>query len=182
MNRNFTSSPRAQRLAGLGGGLLMVLALGFLNGCAGYRLGTTLPPHIRTVHVPLAENQTREPDLESAVTRAVLQAFQQDGTLRLQDAGTADTTLLLTIQLFRWEPVIYGREDRATADEYRLRIGVEARFIDHRDGSVRLDAALLGEATFPATTADVTSALREAIEPAAQDLAREVVNAVISAW
>lgn len=162
--------------------LLLLGSAWWLAGCAGYRLGTTLPPHIRSVHVPLADNQTDEPDLESAVTRMVQQEFQRDGTLQLLDGNAADTTLQLRIQLFRLEPVLYARDDRSRADEYRLHIGVEATFVDHADDSVRLQQALVGDVVFTATAADLTSAMRDAIEPAARDLAREVVNAVISAW
>lgn len=159
--------------------LLLPLALA---GCAGYRLGSTLPPHIKGVHVPMAENLTDEPDLESAVTRALLQEFQRDGTLSLRDQLEADATLEVKIRLFRLEPVLYAREDRATAEEYRLLLGVEARFIDHKDGRVRLDSSITGEATFPAGASDLSAEVRGAIAPAARDLAREVVNAVISAW
>jgi hypothetical protein len=160
-------------------GLLLSL---LLSGCAGYRLGSTLPAHIRSVHVPTAVNQSAEPDIESVVTRALQQEVQRDGTLALRDAQWADTTLEVIIRTFQTEPILYTRDDRARADEYRLSISAEIRFIDHANGLDRLHQQISGEATFPASAADLTTAVRGAIEPAARDLAREIVNAIISAW
>ena len=51
-----------------------------LTGCTGYRLGSMLPPEIKTVYVPTFANQTTEPLLEMEATDAVIVEFQQDGS------------------------------------------------------------------------------------------------------
>ena len=63
------------------GAASMALAVA-LTGCAGYRLGTMLPPDIQSVAVPTFINRTSEPLLESETTRAAIREFQQDGSLR----------------------------------------------------------------------------------------------------
>ena len=67
----------------------IVLACVLLPGCAGYRLGSMLPPDIKLVHVPTFINKTSEPQLEIATTRFALQEFQTDGSLKLSSAEEA---------------------------------------------------------------------------------------------
>ena len=45
--------------------VLLIALVPLLGGCLGYRLGTTLPPGIRSLHVPTFVNLTGEPGLES---------------------------------------------------------------------------------------------------------------------
>ena len=41
--------------------LFLIPALMLAAGCANYRLGSTLPPDVRTVYMPTCLNQTDEP-------------------------------------------------------------------------------------------------------------------------
>ena len=73
--------------------LLVVGQISLLCGCAGYRLGTLLPPEIKTIHVPTFVNKTREPALEAETTGAAISEFQKDGTLRITDSESFKTGL-----------------------------------------------------------------------------------------
>ena len=53
-----------------------VLALSTLPGCTSYRLGSMLPPGVKTVYVPTFVNETSEPFIEVDATRATIQALQ----------------------------------------------------------------------------------------------------------
>ena len=55
----------------------------WFNGCAGYQLGSMLPPDIKTVHVPNFTNKTQEPFIVTETTKAVLEELQLDGSLEL---------------------------------------------------------------------------------------------------
>lgn len=60
---------------------LVTTALGLmcaLSGCAGYKLGSNLPPGILSVAVPVFVNQTGQPSLETITTGAVIEEFQKD--------------------------------------------------------------------------------------------------------
>ena len=65
-------------------------------GCVGYRLGTTLPPGVKSVYVPSFINETEEPQVDTVATQAAIREFQRDGTVELADAETADAELLVT--------------------------------------------------------------------------------------
>ena len=69
------------------GALALVAAL-VLGGC-GYTVRGTLPAHINTVAVPIFKNHTREPAVESLITRAVVEAFSTNGRLRVVNSLTS---------------------------------------------------------------------------------------------
>jgi hypothetical protein len=76
----------------------VVATLVMLQGCVGYRLGSTLPKDIRTVYVPTFVNATGEPQVEAETTAAAIREFQKDGTLRIAaDERSADLVLSVTL-------------------------------------------------------------------------------------
>ena len=122
---------------------LLVAALALsLNGCAGYQLGSMLPPDIKTVHVPTFTNRTNEPLVEVATTRATIEELQRDGSLRVVSAADADVLLLVTVTRFDLSPLAFDSTRRTLANEYRLtmtadvtlqRRGTEEVVVDHMD-------------------------------------------------
>src|SRR6266508_4569482 len=79
---------RASRAARVGLFLLSVLA----GGC-GYSLGGNLPPHIKTVAVPIFRNLTQQPAIENVVTSGVVNTFASGGRLKVVPAERADSLL-----------------------------------------------------------------------------------------
>jgi hypothetical protein len=160
--------------------VLALLALA-AAGCAGYRLGTTLPPGIRSVHVPAFVNRTEEPEVETEATRAVLSELQQDGTLRVADAGNADTVLRVTLTDYRLEPVRYDEDRIKAAAEYRLRLLATIEFARTQSEDVLLKRNVEGESTFD-VVGDLSSSKARALPDAAQDLAHDIVESVVEYW
>lgn len=162
------------------GAAAAVLAV-LVGGCAGYRLGSTLPPGIRSVYVPTFVNRTGEPLLEATATAATLQEIQRDGTLALGEAGGADAILEVTLDRLVLEPLRYQRDRGKTTSEYRLRIRAELTFKERRSGKVLSQRKVEGEATFP-PLGDLASGKRQAIPTAARDLAHDIVESVVEYW
>jgi len=160
-------------------GLLLLLPLA--GGCMGYRLGTTLPPGIRSLYIPSFVNRTGEPELEVATTRAAIQEFQKDGTLRLGSEGGADAYLKVTLQEFRLEPLRFSGDQAKTTSEYRLVIIAKVNFhrstTDERLSSQRVR----GESTFE-PGGDLSMAKLNALPEAAEDLAHHIVKTVVEYW
>ncbi len=156
-----------------------LLVLG--GGCAGYRLGTTLPPGIRTVHVAPFVNRTGEPELEVETTRATIQEFQSDGTLRLAGPDRADAVVEVTLRGFQLEPLRYDRDESRTVSEYRVII--DADLVFRRSGSSTRPAPIWvrGDATFEAV-GDLALGKLDALPEASRDLARKIVKQVVEFW
>ncbi len=156
------------------------IALGF-SGCIGYQLGSTLPPHLKTIAVPAFTNESGELDVEAAVTRATLKEFQRDGTLRIADIDTADIVLEGKINSCDFEAIRYERGNALKAEEQRMTVHCEIVATERATGKVICKGGVSGDSTF-ISNGDLTTAKRTAMRPAAEDIAHEIVNAVISAW
>jgi hypothetical protein len=152
-----------------------------LSGCVGYRLGTSLPPDIHSIHIPAFVNDTSEPRLDTEATRACVQEFQRDGTLDIAGADTADLILDATLTYFRVESIRSERDNVRSTAEYRARIGAKIVVKKRALGTVLLEKKVEGEATFE-PGGDMASAKRQALPTAAKDLAHDIVESVVEFW
>lgn len=162
--------------------MAIVLPLLLAGGCASYRLGTMLPPDIRTVYMPTCVNDTTEPLIELDVTRAILSQIQMDGSLRLAPAETADAILDVTLTRFWLNPVAFAPGQASTTAQYRM--SIQASFVLRR----RADDSVVVES--PGVTGwydldiagDLTSSKAVALRPAAEDLGRRIVSRIVQYW
>ena len=133
---NCVAGRRIARGASAGPALVMVglavLALA-LGGC-GYSFRGNLPPHIRTVAVPVFVNRTQEPALENTITAAVVDAFVNSGRLRVVPLGQADSVLEGEIIGYTLVPLAFDRN--INIQEYRLVVTLNLRFRDARQGGM----------------------------------------------
>lgn len=160
----------------------MSLAGAGVIGCAGYRLGSTLPPDVKTIFVPTFQNTSGEPEAELFATRATIEEFQKDGSLSMAaDPELADVVVEATVVRVRMEPVRYSRDDPKTTDEYRLFIDADVvlRRTGVKDEMFR--KRLSGDSTF-VPVGDLSSAKRTALPDASTDLAHDIVEAVVEHW
>lgn len=161
--------------------LFLCAAMGLLAGCAGYRLGSSLPPGIDVVHIPVFTNATDEPLLEVIATQATIAEFQRDGTLSVGDLDRADVVLEVRLDSFRLVPLRFERDAQTTAEEYRMTIGASMRVTEIRTGSVLVTSRVNGEKDF-VLTGDLSSAKRTYLPAAAEDLGARIVRAAIEFW
>jgi Lipopolysaccharide-assembly len=163
------------------------LALGaatcLLAGCAGYHLGPVngAVAGARTVEVLPFNNQTLQPRLGDAVTQALREELQTDGTYRLATHSPGDIVVSGVITSYRREGVSYLPGDVLSASNYRvdLTAHVVAR---ERSGGVLLDKDVHGSMLVHVGT-DLADAERQAAPLLAEDLARNVTELLTEgAW
>jgi outer membrane lipopolysaccharide assembly protein LptE/RlpB len=161
---------------------LLGIGLGLLtSGCAGYRLGSMLPPDIKTVFVPTFINKTSEPQLEVQTTQSMIQELQRDGSLRVVNEDQADVTLTVTLRSYRIEPVSYRSTERTTAREYRIVLQA-AMVLTRRNGTVVVDNPnITGDYVFP-VAGDLSSSKLRGLPDAAADLAHNIIEKVVEYW
>lgn len=176
------SLPRRVAGAGTGWVLLLIPALLLPSACGTYRLGTTLPEHLRTVYVPTFVNETYEPGIEVDVTDAVTTRFRQDGNLRPVGESEADT--IVTGKITDWNRRVLGYTDREEDDveEYRLYVTAVITFRDLSTGEDLLRRQKVQGYTDFYLEGDLPSAEEAARPRAFQDLARNIVDVVVSIW
>jgi outer membrane lipopolysaccharide assembly protein LptE/RlpB len=104
-------------------GALLVAVLAVAAGC-GYRLrgtGSSLPPGIRTVSVPVFKNLTTRYELDVKLTRAVIDELVARGKVAVgADPAAADAVLEGEITGFTANPV--GFTGTGQADRYTLTV------------------------------------------------------------
>jgi outer membrane lipopolysaccharide assembly protein LptE/RlpB len=104
-------------------GALLVAALAVGAGC-GYRLrgtGSSLPPGIRTVSVPVFRNLTTRYELDVKLTRAVIDELVARGQVSVAaDPAAADAVLEGEITGFTANPI--GFTGAGQADRYTLTV------------------------------------------------------------
>jgi hypothetical protein len=150
-------------------------------GCVGYRLGTTLPPGVKSIYVPSFVNQTEEPQVDTVATQAAIREFQRDGTVERADADTADAVLQVTVVRYTLEPLRFDRDRAKTAREYRLRLTAKLEFKRIDTGEVLAERKVQGEADFE-LLGNLASAKIEALPDAAEDLAHDIVETIVEHW
>lgn len=162
---------------------LSALALG-CQGCSqlGYNLGSMLPPDISSVHVPLVDNRTDEPDIESDVTTAVIDFIQRDGSLSIASEADADAVLHVIVQRYEIVPIAFESERRTAAEEYRIYLTASIALIRQADGEVIAESpGVRGESTFE-LAGDMTSSKLVGLPDAAEDLAHDIVEKIVEYW
>lgn len=173
-----TDSGRRHAARGL---LALVVALALAAGC-GYSLtGNTLPSHIRTVAVPVFVNRTQEPNVESFITRAVVDAFTTISGLKVVDPASADAILEGEVVGYQLQPLSYNQA--ANVQEYRLVVTLNLRFKDVKDGAALLDEKGVQEkADFRSASLVSGNIAQEetALRQAATDIGRAIVTRAIT--
>lgn len=115
--------------------IFLALTLGLiLNGCMFYSMAGSIPPHIRSISIPLVDNQTAEFGMAEAVTDNLVESFTDENILRVVDEGDADSILRGTIVDIKDAPYTYTKEEAVT--EYRFTVGMKIEWFDVQEDKV----------------------------------------------
>lgn len=169
-------------------GAAFVVLLAF-SGC-GYTTGSLLPSNYKTLFVEPFSNKISfinenshalyVPQLETKVRNAIIDRFQLDGHLRLNDSNQSD--LVLKGDLVSYEKDDLRSDNNQNVQEYRLRIVVALTMYDNTTGQVFWkEPSFVGESTY-FTTGSAAKSETQALEDTFTDLARRVVERTIENW
>lgn len=159
--------------------LVLLIACSMLAGCAGYRAGTLLPEKYKTISVPMFKNATNQPNIEPLATNAVIEQLNVDRTLRVADQ---DPDLLLQCTIVDYTRTAIRYAEGVRPQEYRLTIGVLATLTDiHEQKELWANRPITGNYEFQAG-ADLYSSERRALPLVMEDLAHDIVEAIVEGW
>ena len=161
--------------------VLASAAMAILAGCANYKLGTTLPPHLKSVYVETFRNKTKEPQLETKMTSEIIREFQRDGQLKVKDAHEADIILSGIVTQYRLDPQRSKRNNPKATLEYKAIVTVTLVAAERKTGKRIVSQGVTASKIF-VVRGDLMTARRNILPEVARELGRKVVDAVISAW
>jgi Lipopolysaccharide-assembly len=145
-------------------------------GCAGYRLGPVNGETAgdKSVQILPFNNQTLQPRLGDAVTQALRQQVQTDGTYHLSN-GEGDIIVSGIITSYSRSGLSYLGSDVLTANNYQVGMVAHVVIRESTTGKVLLDKDVKGY-TLVHVGSDLQSAERQAMPLLAEDFARKVTQ------
>jgi hypothetical protein len=155
-----------------------------LAGCAGYRLGPVngQVAGAKSIEILPFNNQTLQPRLGDAVTQALRERLQTDGTYRLATQGGGDVVVTGVITRYVRDSLSYLPGDVLTAENYHVTITAHVTVREPDSGKVLLDRNVTGSTLVQVGT-DLASAERQSAPLLAEDLARNVAELITEgAW
>jgi hypothetical protein len=166
------------------GRLAVLLAiLGVVAGC-GYGFSSSLlPGHIKTIAIPLMENQTNRGDLSSALADSLVEAFIDNHTLRVTVEKEADSVLEGVIREYRREP--YTVDENEIVQQYRVEIVMEVSFLDVRKNKVIWEDPRLSQwdtYNFVAVGGQPAESEEIGIGRVLAKLTNDIVNRTVEGW
>lgn len=162
-------------------GRLLALVTGcWLTACAYYSTSGGLIGGIRTLAVPVAENETAESRLAEQLTERLIQAYTRDGQLRIVDEGHADAVLYLRVAAVDDVPFTYTAAE--VTEQYRFKIQVDAELVRTTDQEQLLSLKQLeGWSTYDAALPDEEGRDR-AVVLALDMIIEELVDRTTAGW
>ena len=156
-------------------GLLCLGALLCISCCRYSFKGSTLPPGVRTVSLPLFINQTLEAGLEDEVRQSLQQAIITDNTLKLVE-NESDAELAVEISQYGNRPKDY--DQAGSVKTYQVIIGVKVLFRNLKEDQVIYQGNLSGTGTYDhqLETEDAGK------ERALKQLNEAILNNTLSGW
>ena len=151
------------------------LAAILLAGCAGYHLGAVneAVAGAKTIEVLPFNNQTLQPRLGDAVTQAVRERLQMDGTYRVVTGSPGDVVVSGVIRSYEREVLGYLNADASTPQNFRVGATVHVVVRDRATGKLLLERDVKGH-TLVNVGSDFASSERQAAPLLGADLAQNI--------
>lgn len=162
----------------------MAFATAMFTGCAGYHLGPVNGAIAgeKSIEVFPFNNQTLQPRLGDAVTQALRERLQTDGTYHLDTQGGGDVVVTGVITRYHRVGVSYLNTDVTTAQSYRVNVTAHVIARERASGKVLLDKDVTGY-TLVTVGTDLASAERQSSPLLAEDLAQNIAELITEgAW
>lgn len=153
--------------------IIFILAI-FIQGCGIYSFsGSTIAPHIKTVAVPLFEDQTVEFGINQKMTDILIEAITDDNTLKIANERSADSILKGIILKIDDRSGQYDQNE--IASDFRVNISVKVSFEDTKERKVLWEQTWTQFGTYESNR-------EEGIDEALDKLATLIINQTVSGW
>jgi len=152
----------------------LVLAAFLLYGC-GYSAGRASPAFrhdVASVAIPIFENISSEPLIETVLTEAIREKFINDGRLRVVPEEEADLVLRGVIKGYGIRTLAFDASDRAA--ESRVIVDVRVDVIDRRGSRKTVSFDLQARSEF--TVSEALSQMEKAKEAAELSAFKELAD------
>ena len=148
----------------------------FLSGCAYSFSGSSVPKHLKTIAIPLFEDQSGfgEPGLKESFTTTLINLFVNDNSLQVAERNTADSILEGSIVAVQDAPSIISPGEQVTTRRVTINVHVTYQDLKLRKKVWEKNFSNWGEYTTSSETRTV--ALTQAVNKVTEDILIETVS------
>ena len=93
------------------------ISLLIISSCNYYSMAGSIPAHIKSVSIPLMNNETSEYGLEQKVTDNIIEKFNEQGILKVKNRDYADSIIKGTISKVDESPYTFNKEESISESE-----------------------------------------------------------------
>jgi hypothetical protein len=152
---------------------IAVFSLGI--SCGVYTFSPSALGGVKSIAIPLFENQTLEGGIAEKLTDALAEGFVADNTLRVVPEGRSDS--ILRGSVVSYDRSAYTYDESEAVSEYIVRISVDVSFIESKGDKVIWEERLSNWGTYETTE----------IEEIGQDgaiakLVEDILNITVKGW
>lgn len=161
--------------------LVILLVCLLVNGCGIYSASSgRIDETIKKVNIPYIENETSEPNIGIELTDAIIQAIQNDNTLKIVDQNAASS--VISGRVFRYNLKEAFTSANLTVDEYQVQIMVELSMQVKETGEFLFEnKKIAGTGNYILDDPDGTSE-ETARSEAAEEIVREILAVIVEDW
>jgi hypothetical protein len=166
------------------GRAIIFLVVALFSGCAGYTVGPIQPTYMKGVHklaVPIFDNKTYEPQVQTLVTDTFIKQLQQDGTYEITGLDQADAEVrgtIYTVTRVKARSVI---GNVLASSQFNLQVQVRVVVVNTHTGVTIGQRDVTGQTTFFVGN-DLPTQERQAIPLAAEDAAVQAASYLSEGW
>ena len=158
---------------------LLFFTLPIFFACGPYSFSSSGNTGLKTVAVPVFNDQTAEFGVKEQITKAIIAAFTRDNSLKIADRRAADAMVNGTLLRVSEQAGAYTKTEEV--QQIRVTVTVQIKFEDVKKRKVLWEESLTQFGTY--TPNDAASGDREsAIQQAVEKIATEVLNRSVSGW
>lgn len=148
------------------------------SSCGFYSFSGSLPPHLKTIAIPLFEDRTAEFGIKEELTDALIDEFTKDNTLKIADRSNADLFLQGTIVSVDDRAGAYDQRERV--QDVRVYVTVKVKCEDMVKRAALWEERLTQWGTYdPSLGPDARS---EGIAEAIEKLTLDILNKTVAGW
>ena len=159
--------------------IITILVLLIMSSCGYYSFKGALPSHIKTVAVPLFDNNTSYPNVREDLTNMIVDEFISDNSLSITDESNADIIISGTISSITQRAASVASGE--TVEEYHVYVNVKVKCEDVQNNKALWEKSFNEYGSMDAGTAD-DSEREAAILAAMEKVTENILNNTLGYW
>jgi predicted acyltransferase (DUF342 family) len=151
-----------------------------MDGCTYSFKGGSVPPHLKTIAIPLVEDQSAygDPTLRDSFRNKLVDLFTSDNTLQLTNSNTADALLEGVITDVKDEPVVLQGNEQVA--QRRITVKVRMTFQDLKLRKKVWEKSFSNWGNYP--SGGGLTQRNDGVIDAVKKLTEDILNETVAGW